>query len=690
MKKIFFAICFIGYALSFASAKADVLTVEQAAEQNVEPKPIDNTLEGMPDPNDLKAVQAFFKERLKTVNVSKASELGDLNKSNAMDIQHSAEYIQALEQQNKSVFEKIYDEALKRLDQKQEEGFSPDTIFYEEVKQNMQNMASPLPDVAVVSVTLPNGKKVLAPAKEHIPYLLVSYQILPTGMVEVDEEVVVIANGEKLKNGLIKTMPSTTTSRTHVTKKLEVMLQSVSINGHEVPHKLRQVGDNIVFVPKQNYVLESGVYTYRFKYFLDRKLWYYDAFTEFYTNLTGSYPFVTTSANAIVSVPDGKTFLSSVVLSGFASDLSPDRTVMAKLSDNALGFASVLPLAQGEGMHVLVSLDKDVFLKPDISQRFVWFISDYGDILFALLGFLAIFASYQLSWHYLKNHPMKAKRRASQNAALNRYIVSETYDKRSFVAALLDLCRLRVLDIVSAEGVVSLIKKTDNLKGVSGGYKKMLFALFGKQNTTVDIDVKNALKFSRADKILQKNVKKAYALSTYLLNLGYIMFSFGMLFLSLFAISYLAINPVEIWLILLTSVLTMLFYMWIFEYRYQSRVKKYIFRIISGAFVCFNVILLSVYIHFWAACLIAAMSYTILIYTRLFSNKKGLMKYKIMSLEKTRQYLKDNALQVSTGIDFENRQAAIFAFELEKLYPKNSRNQNIYRLDVAKQMTDML
>ncbi|MBP5614949.1 MAG: hypothetical protein J6X42_00115, partial [Alphaproteobacteria bacterium] len=163
-----------------------------------------------------------------------------------------------------------------------------------------------------------------------------------------------------------------------------------------------------------------------------------------------------------------------------------------------------------------------------------------------------------------------------------------------------------------------------------------------------------------------------------------------MLILSLYAISYIAINPVEIGLILVTSVLTMMFYMWIFDYRYQSKVKKYVFRIIAGFFVCFNIALLSIYIHFWAACLIAAMSYTILIYTRLFSNKKGLMKYKIADLERLRGYLTDNAEQIATGIDFENRQAVIFAFELEKLYPKNTRNQGVYRLDVAKQMTDML
>ena len=689
MKKLFLAVCVVFCFGCFVTAKADVLTIEEAEQQASTPRPLVTTVEGMPDKNDLEAVRAFFKQRLKEVNVSDSSELGDLNKSNAMDIQHSADYIKALQEKKKSAFEKIYDEALKRLDKK-DEGFSPDTIFYEEVKQNMQDVGGVLPDVPVVSVTLPNGKRVLAPAREHIPYLLTSYNILPTGLIEVDEEVVVISNGQKLKNGLVKVMEKSTRSRMGITKKLDVDLLSVSIDGKEVPYKLKEIGDNIVFAPKESYVLESGVYTYRFKYLLDRKLWYYKDFTEFYSDITSHYGLVITSANAIISVPDGKTFLSSASLSGVGSALSPERTVIARLNDNALGFASLLPMNAGEGMHLLVSLDKDVFISPDFGRRFAWFVTDWGDILFALLGFLAIFGSYHLSWKYLKENQSKSNARLRQNAALQRYVLDGVCDKRSFVAAILELMRLRVVDIIKENGEIALVKKSDKTKGLSWGQKKIMRALFGKNDTTIDVAEKNALKFKRAYLILQKNVKTLHTMTTLSINFGYLGFSLGMLLLSLYAISYIAINPLETGLILVSSVLVMMFYMWILIYPYRSKIKKYVFRTIGGIFIAFNVLLLSIYVHFWAACLIAAMSYAILVYTRLFSDKNGLIKGKIADLERLKRYLTDNAAQIATGIDFENRQATVFALGLEKLYPKNTRNQNVYRLDAAQKLIEKL
>ena len=133
-----------------------------------------------------------------------------------------------------------------------------------------------------------------------------------------------------------------------------------------------------------------------------------------------------------------------------------------------------------------------------------------------------------------------------------------------------------------------------------------------------------------------------------------------------------------------------MFYMWILAYPYRSKIKKYVFRTIGGIFIAFNVLLLSIYVHFWAACLIAAMSYAILVYTRLFSDKNGLIKGKIADLERLKRYLTDNAAQIATGIDFENRQAAVFALGLEKLYPKNTRNQNVYRLDTAQKLIEKL
>lgn len=144
------------------------------------------------------------------------------------------------------------------------------------------------PDFPVVNVELPNGTQTLVPAKEHIPYLFSKIEILPTGLIGINETITVIANGDKLKNGLSRAIPKYSTSRAGIRNKVDLTLLSVTVNGQEVPYKAEEAGDKIILTPKEEYTLAPGIYTYNFAYLLDRQLWYYDTFNEFYWDVTGS------------------------------------------------------------------------------------------------------------------------------------------------------------------------------------------------------------------------------------------------------------------------------------------------------------------------------------------------------------------------------------------------------------------
>ncbi len=690
MKKLFLAICFI-LCLSFSrNLSAAVSNIEEAAHQSAEPKPLEQlTPEGLPDPKNIEEVRAFFRKRFQTAVVSDASDLGDLNKANSMDVQHSTEYIKQIQEQKKSAFEKIYDQMLDRLNAPQAE-FSPDTVFYEQLNNPTTSRNENI-DISVVRVRLPNGNIILAPAREHIPYLLSSFNILPTGLIEVEEDVVVVANGEKLKNGLIKTMPKYTNSRGNVKKKIDVDLLSVTLNGKEIGYKLQEIGNTILFTPKEKYELEPGVYTYRFKYLLDRKLWYYDQFTEFYTDIAGSYPnLVVASANAIVSIPDGRNFMSQLAMSGAPDNLIVNRTVIVHLSQNALGFASLIPLASNEGMHILVSLDKAIFDTPSLGQRFVWFITDYGDVLFTLLGFAVIFVSYLLSWKYIQENKSRLNVRFKQTAPLSRYILKGIYDKRSFVSALLDLVRYKVLDIKEEGKTYTLIKKTDSLKKLPVGLKIVMNILFGKSETSVDITPKNRLKFDRALKKHESYVQRYFKFLTMRLNMWYLLFSISMLVLTLVAVSYIAINPLETMLILISAVITLTFYLWILRYNFAKRWVRLSVKILAGIFVVLTILLLSVYVHFISALLLAITVYVILEYSARFSAKNGLIKNKEQELVSLYKYLKTNASTISKSKEFEVEQANIFAFELEEKYEQNPKNQKVYKLDLASELLKVL
>ena len=386
----------------------------------------------------------YIKERFQKAEMADFEEGEDLTSMNSMNVQHSQEYIAQMHENEKGVFEKIYDAAIARLTSEEETNRSDvfdggNTPFYREVNETEQRVIQ-APDIPTVEVVLPTGKTVLAPAAEHIPYLFDNIEIMPTGLIKIDETVVVVANGQKLAGGLTRMLPKQSVSRDGARHKINYELLDVSINNQKVEHEIKSVGDKVLLKPKRDYILSPGVYTYRFSYILDRQLWEYPDFNEFYWDVAGSnWNLIITKAAAIVSFAGNEPSLSQNVLVGYRDNVSPYRAKIIRHDDNNMVFMATTPILIGEGMHILLSLPKEDFIAPDFNKRFEWFIEDYGDNFFAILGFLAILISYALSWYYIKNDKTKAAQGLKRTPAVLRYLLGGKFDAKSFGGTLLDL-----------------------------------------------------------------------------------------------------------------------------------------------------------------------------------------------------------------------------------------------------------
>lgn len=694
MNKLFLAICFSIFAFNAKAATVEIKDVNTVRPQE---QVTDSSVflpDNMPNPDDTEEVIAFFKERFKNASVSHANELGDLNQSDSIDVQHSSEYIAQMQEQRKSTFEKIYDAAMGRIsgNRSADDAHAP-TTFYELAPEEQTRMISELSqsDIPLVNVVLPTGKKIVAPAREHVPYLLATLNILPSGLIQVQEDITVVANGQKLKHGLTKVLPKYSTSRAGVKKKLDIQLLSVALNGSELPYMLEEIGDYIYIKPRHEYILQPGVYTYTFKYLLDRKLWYYDDFSEFYWDAAGSYlNLVITSANAIVAIPDGKNFLSQSVITGYPKHLSDKRAVVASLDNNALGFASLTPILPHEGMHILVSLDKNVFMEPELGRKFVWFVTDYGDVLFAFAGLAAILISYMLSWKYLKRNKTKARHSFKQTAATMRFMLKGAFDKTAFAAALLEMYRKNIIDIQKQDGTIMLIKKTDNLSALSHGEKEAVNNLFVGKESVIVANAANMLKFKRAYNAIEKSLQTGLKLSSLQLNIGYLLFSVGMLILCEIAIAALGINPLQTGLILLSGTLTLAFYIWILKRKFKSKIVNYAAKTIAVFLIVFAVLLMSIYVKLISSLMIAGMVYTIFEYSELFMKRGGQNQGKNKESEELRKYLENNAATICRGHEFAVQQANIFALDLGRCYPENNINEKIYKLSIASELVQIL
>ena len=703
MKKLFPAICFslLFPIFSATAATTEISSVDELRAREAQaPKDAEPIIDPRIPTGENKAeMDAFIKERLKTVVITKLDENEDLDNMKSIDVQHSAEYINMLKESKKSTFEKIYDNAMKRISGTEEKvpgdiNEPYDDVYYyindkPSVEEQKKEWAAP--DFPVVNVELPNGTQTLVPAREHIPYLFSKIEILPTGVIGINETITVIANGEKLKNGLSRAISKYSTSRIGVRNKIDLTLLSVTVNGQEVPYKAEEAGDTILLTPKEEYTLAPGIYTYNFAYLVDRQLWYYDDFNEFYWDVTGSsWNLVVSNAGASVSLPGTSPALSQNILLGYPGRLTTDGAFVTKGADNTLGFAAQVPLFIGEGMHLIVSLPKTDLLPPDFGKRFSWFIDDYGDILFALAGLAAILISYIISWRYISAGHSRLKTGMRRTAPMLRYLINGTFDNMSFASWLLELFRKNIIDIQKTDDSVMLIKKTDDLKSLEHRERKAIVALFPGKDTVVRADKPNLLKFKRAFKLIEKITLNRFKNLSLKLSAGYLFFSIGMLLLSEAAVAMLAVSFGQIFAIELACSITLAFYIWILKLNFRSVLFRWISKVFALLIIVFTLMVLSVYIHPVSALLLLAMIYIIFAYTGIFAKRSGLMKNNIKDALSFRDYLIDNAQALSLGRDFAAQQANIFALDISDKYPLKDNYRDVYRLDAAAALTQVL
>ena len=307
--------------------------------------------------------------------------------------------------------------------------------------ENIQQQSQKL-GFEVINIDLPNGQRVTAPAKEHIPYMSSKIDIMPDGMIRIKDTVTVIANGQKLKYGLVKALPKYSVSRNGVKNSTIPYLNSVKINNTDIQYTIKDAFDRFLIVPKKQLPLQPGIYTYEFDYILDRKLWYYKDFNEFYWDVTGSYwNLAISTAIAAVRLPINVKPIGQNLMVGFLpNEITEQGTVISmNTRTNSLGFASEMPLLAGEGMFVLVRIPKSGFIEPDFNKKFKWFVEDYGEMLFALLGLIMILGAYWISWKNIdRSAKDSAKIKFKRTPALYRMLAKGIYDKVSFGAFLIE------------------------------------------------------------------------------------------------------------------------------------------------------------------------------------------------------------------------------------------------------------
>ncbi|MCQ2741634.1 MAG: DUF2207 domain-containing protein [Alphaproteobacteria bacterium] len=257
------------------------------------------------------------------------------------------------ENKEKSVFEKIYEKALERIDNSspkrqredvlQSENFAASTIQEQQTQWQDEN-------IPVIKTELPpDNKMTTIVAMEHIPYLMNSIEILPSGMVKFEETVVVVANGNKLRRGLSKILPLNIYNNKGQKHRIDYSIIDVTINDEKQDFYLTSDDEHVYILPKNDYSLDPGVYTYKFEYIADNVLWRDGDSYQFFWDVGGNgWNLVVDRLGASLNMPVNAWQKSDVLL-GTVFGLQSDQVEVRDNNRTGVFYTAKRPLFVGEG-----------------------------------------------------------------------------------------------------------------------------------------------------------------------------------------------------------------------------------------------------------------------------------------------------------------------------------------------------
>lgn len=667
MKKIFLAVCFT--LLESAAVNAKITEISDRA---AVPQPQTRVQAEAPKVQSMtsEALENFLEERIKAAVVEDAQKIT----TGSINAVRSPEAQKALEEQNKPEFQKIYEAAMARVIQRQ----GPSDIRLPQAAPQIaeQKKAWERPNFPVVEAVLPDSpEKVLIPAKEHIPYLLAKIDILPDGVVKIEETVTVVANGEKLRTGVHKRLPSSILLRDGTRQDISYTFVSASINGQPADYKIARGSSGFLLTPVREEALNPGVYTYRFTYLAHNLMGVYPDFDEFYWDVTGSsWDLVIGKTGATITYPQAGEPLGQVVLVGAPNGLSPAWGNIIRLTPVSFGYRSTRPLFVGEGFHIISSLPHGVIAAPSFGN--LWFrkIEKHSDVVFSALALLMIVAGFLVSGSYVRRNVGQLRVTLKKTAPLLRFLYAGRYDIKSFGAFILELYKKNIIDIQQAGDTILLVKRTDQHKNLSICEQKALQAMFGPSEAVFNVNKNNLIKIRRASRFIEKEVRRDFGLFRLKLNSGYILFSLAMLFAGEICIALFAQNP-EMLKVLIPGTLALtggclLFYVQSVRNLYNIAARAFgtALVLLTGTVMASTVSLPAVALIF---CAVLAIFY----FTSGYGKRSGLLKPYIDETAAQKEYLRRHKDSIMLGREIANRQANILVLDMENEFPADRKNE---------------
>ncbi|MGY4532925.1 putative membrane protein YgcG [Pseudomonas sp. TE3786] len=323
---------------------------------------------------------------------------------------------------------------------------------------------------------------------ERIDHFDITLKVEPSGDLLITERLQVTANGEQIRHGIFRDIPTTYSLPGGLLRKTPITLLSVRRDGHDEPYQREQISNGVRYrLGSAEVFIEPGQHLYELQYRMDAQLYFSADKDQLYWNLTGNqWQFPIYQATATIELPQGARIQQMTGYTGYSGNSSGRAYQVLSQDGNVLKLATTQPLAAEEGFTVALDWQAGLVKRPNAFQRGVRLLWDNLNILVGILAVLGLFVYYYRSWLQVGRDPAKgviipryeAPNEVSPARAgyvWNQGFSSDFSDVEAFTVTITDLARRKALSIADAPKSTAFILSKGELDEGAQAHERALF-----------------------------------------------------------------------------------------------------------------------------------------------------------------------------------------------------------------------
>jgi len=392
--------------------------------------------------------------------------------------------------------------------------------------------------------------------------------LLLDGSVDVTETIEVRAEGDKIRRGIYRDIPTELVNDNGSRLRSKLQVISIEKDGRPEPWFDRGIeGGERIYIGDADVFLATGNYRYTIRYTMTRMARQFDDYDELFWNATGNFwDFPIEKAVASVTLPDGAVISGAVAFTGRFGSTESDADI-TRTSDNTATFRATREFDSYEGMSVAVKFQKGVLSEPELFNKAAYFLSDNrGLVLPSVALFLVLLYNF-FAWDAVGRDPKKGTiiplfhPPTNYSPALVHFIWAMGWKKSGWQAFTAALVNLAVKDLITIGGT----KKKTKLTVIGGavddlppGEQLIYSYLRPKKELTINTNTGAALhsKQHQFRKLIEVENRKTYFKN----NTGYVFAGIGLSFICILTMVFTGVlNPFWMVLSIVTGVLLGLF-----------------------------------------------------------------------------------------------------------------------------------